>query len=390
MNKNFATFTALALSSLFLCHCSKHSEAEVRLTAPALKDGLLQFPKDDPRLSTFSTAEVTGRPAVRVKWFGRLEWDDDHTVRVFSPVRGRVVEILVKNNDVVKEGDVLATISSAEYAQAVADVAKAEADLSLSEKNLKRAQDLIKIGAIATKDLEAAETDEKEKVAELKRAKKAISSLDNRAGDNTDLFAIRAPTSGRIVDLVLNRGQQVSPDQVQSNFSRLTSPLFTISDPRQLRLILEVPEERLPECQVGTEVAVQSRSGDKNFAGRITGVDSDLDATTGHGRVRCLVTNDSIHSLRAGMVVKAEFSVHSQEAAGVLVPSLAVVGAEGLRHVYVNEGAGVFRKIDVEAASGDAPEGMAAITGKISSGQKIVTSGSLLLDAAYQDAAAAK
>jgi multidrug efflux pump subunit AcrA (membrane-fusion protein) len=182
----------------------------------------------------------------------------------------------------------------------------------------------------------------------------------------------------------------VSPDQVQSNFSRLTSPLFTISDPRQLRLILEVPEERLPECQVGTEVAVQSRSGDKTFAGRITGVDSDLDATTGHGRVRCLVTNDSIHSLRAGMVVKAEFSVHSQEATGVLVPSLAVVGAEGLRHVYVNEGAGVFRKIDVEAASGDAPEGMAAITGKISSGQKIVTSGSLLLDAAYQDAATAK
>jgi cobalt-zinc-cadmium efflux system membrane fusion protein len=390
MNKNFVTFTALAVSSLFLCHCGKHQEAEATIAPPKLKEGLLQFPKDDPRLSSFATAPVSARPAVRVKWFGRLEWDDDHTVRVFSPVRGRVVEVLVKNNDVVKEGDALATISSAEYAQAVADVTKAEADLSLSQKNLKRAQDLLKIGAIATKDLEAAETDEKEKVAELKRAKKAITSLDNRAGDNTDLFAIRAPTSGRIVDLVLNRGQQVSPDQVQSNFSRLTSPLFTISDPHHLRLILEVPEERLPECRVGSEVVVQTRSGDKTYQGRITGVDSDLDATTGHGRVRCIVSNDDLGTLRAGMVVKAEFSVSSHEASGVLVPSLAVVGAEGLRHVYLSEGSGNYRKVDVEPALGDAPDGLTAITGKITPGQTIVTTGSLLLDAAFQDAAEAK
>ena len=390
MNQRFFTAGCLVLSSLFLCHCGKPHEAEATLPAPVLKDGQLQFPKDDVRLSSFSTAPVSARPAVSVKWFGRLEWDDEHTVRVIAPLRGRVIKVFVKNNDTVKEGDPLVSISSAEYAQAFADITKAEADLSLSQKNLRRAQDLLKIGAIAMKDLEAVETDEKEKNAELNRARKAMNAFGVQSGDNPELFILRAPTSGRVVDLVLNRGQQVSPDQLQSNFSRLAAPLFTISDSHQLRLILEVPEERLPECRVGAEIQIQTRGGDKSFKGHITGIDDDLDTTTGHGRVRCAITNDKQNSLRAGMVVQADFSVDSKESTGVLVPSLAVVGAEGLRHVYINEAPGVYRKVDVQAASGDAPDGLAAITGKLSPGQNIVTTGSLLLDAAYQDAAATK
>lgn len=374
--------TNVLLCGLLLVGCGKPPEAQVEKTE--LKDGLIRIPAKDPRLGSFSLGKVENRSAVTVRWFGKLEWDEDSTVRIFPSAAGRVTQVLAKPGDWVQEGASLALVSSPDYSQAVAEQSKAEADLALSEKTLRRTRELLALGAVAAKDLEAAETDHLQKDAEVRRTRDHLVSLNVRTGDAAGTYALRAPISGKVVDMVINRGQELRFEYVQANFTRISAPLFTISNPDKLRLTLEVPEEKLGECRIGSKVLVRTRSGAEQANATITSIDSDLDATTGHGRVRCAVDNKA-GGLRAGMVVRAEFTLASNHRAGFLVPTVAVVGAEGQRRIYVRESSGGFRRMEVGAAEGEAPEGFAAVLGDLHSGQEVVTQGSLLLDATYQE-----
>jgi cobalt-zinc-cadmium efflux system membrane fusion protein len=380
----FLKITNVLLCGLLLVGCGKPPEAPVEKTE--LKDGLLRIPAKDPRLGSFSLGKVENRPAVTVRWFGKLEWDEDSTVRIFPSATGRVTQVLAKPGDRVQEGAPLALVSSPDYSQAVAEQSKAEADLALSEKTLRRTRELLALGAVAAKDLEAAEADHLQKDAEARRTRDHLVSLNVRTGDVAGTYALRAPISGTVVDMVINRGQELRFEYVQANFTRISAPLFTISNPDRLRLTLEVPEEKLGECRIGSKVVVRTRSGAEQANATITSIDSDLDAATGHGRVRCVVDNKA-GGMRAGMVVRAEFTLASNHRAGFLVPAVAVVGAEGQRRIYVRETSGGFRRMEVGAAEGEAPEGFAAVLGDLRPGQEVVTQGSLLLDATYQESA---
>jgi cobalt-zinc-cadmium efflux system membrane fusion protein len=88
---------------------------------------------------------------------GRRVWDEEATVRVSSPVAGRVTAVDAVMGQKVEPGALLARISSPDFGQAQADVRKANADLILAERNLRRSRDLHSHGAAPQKDVEAAE-----------------------------------------------------------------------------------------------------------------------------------------------------------------------------------------------------------------------------------------
>ena len=69
---------------------------------------------------------------------GKLAFDEDRTVRVASPVLGRVSELVAQPGSTVKAGDVLAWLDSPDFAQARADARKAQADFALKRKALDR------------------------------------------------------------------------------------------------------------------------------------------------------------------------------------------------------------------------------------------------------------
>ena len=102
--------------------------------------------------------------------------------------------------DSVRRGQSLLVISSPDLASANADYQKALADEVLSRKAFARTQELYKHGALAAKDVEAAQdTDDKAKV-DVQTAAEHVRVLGGDPDHPSPVIDLRAPVSGTIVE----------------------------------------------------------------------------------------------------------------------------------------------------------------------------------------------
>jgi len=88
---------------------------------PKLKVTKSRFPPTCRSLPTSQLSRRRERKAASVGLCGRLAWDDDVTVRIYSPVAGRVTAIPVEVNQRVVAGDALALLDSPDFGQALAN-----------------------------------------------------------------------------------------------------------------------------------------------------------------------------------------------------------------------------------------------------------------------------
>src|SRR5579864_7771355 len=114
--------------------------------------------------------------------------DVNRTVPVLSLVGGRAVQVFVRLGDDVKKDQILLRISSPDLAQVFSDYQKFQADEILAHKQLDRARMLFDKGAIAAKDLEAAEdADDKAKV-DLRTAGDRVRILGGQVNNPSPLL----------------------------------------------------------------------------------------------------------------------------------------------------------------------------------------------------------
>src|SRR3981081_487625 len=94
---------AVVLAAALLAGCDK---AEKNPGVPQSKvDGeSILFPPGSPQLSSLVSEAASQRPAAATALNGRLTWHEDRTVRVFTPLAGRVDRILVQPGDRVNQG----------------------------------------------------------------------------------------------------------------------------------------------------------------------------------------------------------------------------------------------------------------------------------------------
>jgi cobalt-zinc-cadmium efflux system membrane fusion protein len=97
--------------------------------------------------------------------------NEDRTVRVSSPVTGRVRALDAIPGTFVSPGSPLARIVSGDLAQAVSDLAKANAVLASAEENLTRTRDLYAHNVASRKGLEQSKTEAPQARAQAVRDK---------------------------------------------------------------------------------------------------------------------------------------------------------------------------------------------------------------------------
>ena len=315
---------------------------------------------------------------------GRLAWDDDVTVRVFSPVSGRVAEVSAKTNSQVQKGDVLASLRSPDYGQAQSDAQKARSDLALAEHSRARLRDLLEHGAAAEKDVEAADADYAKARSEYRRAEAQLQALSlGHDDDAPGTYELRSPVDGTVVERNVSSGQQIRPDQMLANAPQFVNPLFVITDPTKLWLFLDVTEADVASLAPGQDVTVRARAlPDKVFHARIETIGGGLDPTTRTIKVRCLLDN-STALLRAEMYVSAD--VAAPTAANVDVSTKAVFLKESEHYVFVESAPGQFQRRPVKL--GLETNGRSVIVAGLSAGEQVVTDGCLLLEAMLEDTA---
>jgi membrane fusion protein, heavy metal efflux system len=347
---------------------------------PTIEGERLTLADGSPQIEAVTSAAVSTADADSVRLNGRVVWNEDVTVRIFSPFAGRVMRVPVGSGEAVRSGDLLAEIASPDLGQAQADASRAETDLALAERTLRRMRDLFDHGVVAEKEVFAADADLARARAEQQRARGRLALYGVDSMSAHQAFFLRAPFDGVVVERNVTAGQEVRPDQMLANAPQLFAPLFVVTDPTRLWVLLDLPERDVSALRQGIAVRVRADAWpDRLFDGKVMVISSAVDPATRTLKVRCTLDNPA-------RLLRAEMLVHV-DVPGVPGPRLAVPAAavllQGDAHVvYVEESRGHYRRVEV--AVGPESGGAVPVLRGLRSGDRVVTSGTILLEQLFR------
>ena len=314
--------------------------------------------------------KIEPRREALLRFNGRLIWDEDRTVRVFSPFGGKVLSIAVRLGETVRPGQTLAVLASPELGMAQSEARKAEQDDALARKSLARVEELVTAGVAPAKDLQAAQADSARAAAERERTLARL-KLYGPLGDAVDQrFVLRSAIAGVVVERNLNPGQELRAD------TQPDKGLFVISDPRHLWFILDVTERDVGSVRPGTDVRISATMlGEETVGGRITNVADFVDPQTRTVKVRGTIENPDRRA-KAEMYVTAELKV--PDTRGFLVPTKAIYLRGEQYYVFVDAGKGRFVRKAVRL--GPTMNGHQVVLEGLAADEQVVTEGNLLLE----------
>jgi cobalt-zinc-cadmium efflux system membrane fusion protein len=341
--------------------CSREMPAAASKPPVTLDPDL--FTADHPELFKTAKAEIRALPTV-VTANGTVSPDVNRTIHVTSLGGGRVVDLKVKLGDTVKKGQTLLIISSPDMAGALSDYRKAKADEVLSRKAFERAQTLYEHGAIAAKDLEAAQdTVDKAKV-DVETGQQRVRLLGADPDHPSPLIELKAPVDGTVVE------QNVAGSEGVKSLDN-TPNLFTIANLAEVWVVCDVFENDLGDVHLGDNAQIRLNAfPERVFQGKVADISRVLDPNTRSAKVRIVLGNTD-GSLRSGMFAVATFRSRKLTDR-VVVPSTAVMRLHDKDWVFRKDSGSSFRKIAVQA-DGIAPDGMQEIRNGVKPGDEVVS-----------------
>jgi cobalt-zinc-cadmium efflux system membrane fusion protein len=373
--KRLPPLLSIGWLALYFCGCKENRKAD-ETPAPKISGDEITFLTNAPQLTNITIEPAREQPASAIKLSGRLVWDDDVTVRIYSPVAGRVLRIPVELNQTLAAGDALAEIDSPDFGQALADARTAAANFAAADKAFARARELFAHGAAAQKDLEVTEAARSSARAEKERSLARLANYGGSEQGTNAAYVLRTPLAGVLVEKSITPGQEIRSDLMLANAPQLFIPLFVVTSPSRLWVQLDVPDSELARLKPGLPVTIRSAAvPDDSFAGKIDVVSESLDEVTHTVMVRGSVDNAS-RKLKAGMFVNAELPVEAP--ARLQVPAKAVFLRGGEHCVFIEEHPGDFRRREVKLGE-TAGDNVAVLDG-VRPGERVVSDGALLLE----------
>ena len=359
----------------------EHAQPPEPESGPKVAGETISFATNSPQLTSITVQTAETRRVAVSHLTGRLYWSDDATVRIFTPVAGRVSTLRADIGEAVAPGAPLVEIDSPDFGQARADARTAEGNVRAAEKAFARARELFEHGAAAQKDVETAEAAAVAANAEHDRALARLALYGGTETNTNNLYVLRSPVGGVIVEKNINPGQEVRSDQMLANAPQLFAPLFVVSDPAKLWLQLDVAESDLSAIQPGQALRIYSKAfPGKVFDGVIDNIGAELDPATRVVKVRGTV-NNADRLLKAEMYVLADVVLNAAQSAQpvVEIPAKAVFLRENQNYLFIEDSPGNYRRQSVKIDGEQ--DGKIPVMEGVSPGQKIVTDGCLLLEA---------
>jgi cobalt-zinc-cadmium efflux system membrane fusion protein len=298
-----------------------------------------------------------------------VEADPARTVKVLTPVTGRLTDLRVPLGARVAKGQELATIDSGDLAQAYSDGEKARAMLKLTKQALDRLLLLEKTSAAAVKDREQAQSDYAQAQSEFARSElrlRAIgASFEQR--DESRLLSLKAPVSGSIIDL------QVAPGAVLNDS---TAAVMTIANLDTIWVTANVPEKdtALVATDQAVDVSFPAYPG-QTFSGKVLFVSDVLEPDTRRTKVRIAFDNPD-KALKPGMFANAAFIAPALSR--LVVPTSALLMTSDTTSVFIEVADWAFERRNVEIAYQE--RNTAVIKSGLRPGDRVVVKGGVRLN----------
>lgn len=344
----FSIVPALILS---MSACSHHPDEAAKDTRFEVTDTLLRSLVIDTVKAENALSEIT--------LTGSIAPDESKMVKIFPMVSGIAQSVHVQLGDVVKKGQVLTTMKSAEIAGFSRDLISAQADLRNAKRQLETTKDLYKSGLSSEKDLEQAKSDYQKATAENNRAG-SIMSINKSNGKG---YEIQAPLSGYIIEKNVTDDMQVRADNNQN--------LFTIADLSSVFVLINMYESDIASVKLGDAVQITTLAyPDKVFTGKIDKLFDVLDPDNKVMRARVMISNPD-NMLKPGMFTNVKIQAKS----GMNLPAIktdAIVFDNNKNYVVVVDGPAKVHIQPVEIAK--RVEDVAYISKGLKPGQRVVAS----------------
>jgi cobalt-zinc-cadmium efflux system membrane fusion protein len=316
---------------------------------------------------TESVVQLTQRPLM-YPVNAKLVYDETRTVRISSPVSGRVHGKILDLGTRVAIGDVLVGLDSPELGQAQADYAGAISDLNVAVRALQRTRELYDNNIAPKKDLELAQ----ETVARLSsaadRARLLLANLGIQTKGTDNHFSLKAPIAGVITERNVNPGMEVKPD--------LGVPLFVISDLNRLWVMLDIFEKDIGLVQKGGQVIIKVPAyPSTDFTATVDYIGQVVNEETHTVKVRCVLPNPDnklLPSMYASALIQS-----SPDDLGIVVPLDALFTEGESDWLFVSAGNGRYLKRPIKV--GLRLKDRAVILEGLQAGESVVVEGGLLL-----------
>lgn len=286
---------------------------------------------------------------------------------VAAQVPGAVVQLSVKAGDRVTAGQLLVRLDAraAEQSAAASDaqVQAARAALEVATRDVERQRQLQQKGFISSSALDQAEAQYKATRAQLEAQMAQAGATRTQSG----FYLVRAPFAGIVADVPVSLGDMAMPGR----------PLLTLYDPAALRVTAAVPQSVAATLGAGQGLRIE-----------LPALPADR-ATIPVSRVQVLPTADpgthtvpvradlpaGLSAVTPGMYARlwlpGAATPSATGAAGVSVPSTAIVRRAELTGVYVLDATGkpLLRQVRLGRGDGQRVEVLAGLA----PGERIAT-----------------
>ncbi|GAB3539412.1 efflux RND transporter periplasmic adaptor subunit [Noviherbaspirillum agri] len=280
---------------------------------------------------------------------------------VKARVAGEVREVLVREGEAVKAGQILIRMDTSDY-QARVDQAQgallaARGQLDIATKTRDNNKALLDKGFISKTAFDNAESQYSIARANVDSARGALDVAQKALADTV----IRAPISGLISSRSVQPGEKVSVD----------NRLLDVVDLSQMEMEAAVPAADIMQVALGQEVRVKVEGIPQPLTGKVVRINPATQA--GSRSIMTYIQIDNPEGvLRVGMFGEAQLTMAKK--AGVLtVPQAAIRTDAGNTYVYAIENGKLVQKQVTLGVGGDDGEGGAVeIVQGLDNGAQIV------------------
>jgi cobalt-zinc-cadmium efflux system membrane fusion protein len=300
-----------------------------------------------------------------------IQANPERLAHVAPRLPGRVVAVMAKLGDVVKQGETLATLESIEIGEAYAAWAQAEAEAKVARAAYERAERLHADQIIPGKEYQQARGTHEKTRAQAQAAEQKLRLLGVSPAQISEgtvsRFPVAAPLSGSVIDRKAVIGELAKPEEA----------LFTVADLSRVWLEANVGEADLGRVRPGSVARARFAAyPDDVFEGKVSHVGATLDKETRTARAIVELANPK-GFLRPHMF--GNVAIETGSARKVLaLPESAVTLIQGLPTVFVEESAG-FRPHPIEVAG--RAGGRVIVKSGVEAGDLVVTEGVYALKA---------
>ena len=323
------------------------------------------------RVDTPQWATVAGSQRVSA----RIEVDQARVTRVGSPVMGRVSRLSAHEGQLVRRGDVLATLNSTGLSDAQLAFLRALSNRQLAERAEERARLLLDADVIGSAELQRRQAELAQTRAELAVAhdqlvllgmpEEAIVDLEQTHRINS-VSRIVASMDGIVLQRLISLGQVVEP----------ADTAFEIADLSSLWLQADVPEQEAGDLRVGTKVEAEVAAlPGVRIEGALSFVSATVDEQTRTVLVRMDLPN---RQGRFKPAMLATVTLKDKPERRRVVPAAAVVREADAEHVFVQRDDGTFVLRPVSL--GDEIDGQRILLDGLRDGDRIVVDGAFHLN----------